>query len=50
MSTEDVFAVPLPPTNNTALLLIDVFGAFNMKFKSNSARNESMVGINNCEN
>ena len=46
IKTEEVFAVPEPPTKSTALLFVEDFGYFMMKFNNNSALKESMVGIN----
>ena len=50
MRTDDVLAVPLPPTRSTALLQMAVLGYIMMKFMSNSALIESMVGISSWEN
>jgi len=47
INTDEVLAVPLPPTNKIELLHIAVLGYIKIKFISNSALNESIVGINN---
>lgn len=50
INTEDVLAVPEPPTKRIALLFVDDLGYFNIRFIISSALNESIVGINNYEN
>jgi len=47
IKTDEVFAVPDPPTNNTALLQRAVLGWVKMRLVRISDLKESTVGINN---